>query len=999
MSASISLLLVVFPIQSLANLEQTLPLCNGSASGYGRAHGENDIPAFPLEHFFGMALGQCRGGIRPHKSDWNTPLRFYIYPLPGQFHRHILESLRAAVGSFECPPILWPCTLNKIPEVMGTTGHAALTFWQYMAEVVLLQKFLALGALHVSPEEADVFIVPALLATGSFVLRYVRGKWAYKAEGGTFSFADVLDNLPYYNKQTQRRHLFLRTSDCHWPEWTEMEMPLKGTPCDWMTPDFVVGSSLFVTLGAQNRSLSSHSGHLVVPPMIMEREHQPSAWKDEDPRAERAHLIFLQCSPGINPSRQRLVNSIQRYASDDSRILLLSMDADQRVPLLNQRETADRMRSSTFCPIPKGDLPYTTRYFLAVLSGCIPVVILYEGNSWFQPDGPRVEDTYPWATGHRKVDHRSMVVEIPEHRVDDLVPILLALPTHEIVKRRQAIFAQRETLAYDFSGSRPDAFSVLLKEIENRLKRVPAVHVDHSRLIDRASLSKQTYFPDVSAARSFFNSCCLPSSGPKGSSECFSETSRFSFEQTCVMRAGNRLDSLLPLVLAESLEVDLLGWGFILSPSLFEGDLFCHAQHVAVPEKMSEEELEIYLRDRDVIFDVTTDPKGRTIATNVQLSDEDQHDTSREDAGFDNVEDDQRAKAPPTARNGTQSTSSSVVRPDDLIGQKRLEGKIRSWKAKWGFIVNPSLFEGDLFCHVQHIQLSRFYSDDELKSMLSDRDVVFDVITDAKGRTIATNVQLRDDDQHDPSHEDVEFGSFEEDLSANVPQTPRKGPPSTSSSVVRPEDLIGEQLLEGKIRSWKAKWGFIVSPSLFEGDLFCHVQHIQLPRFYSDEELVTMLRDRDCVFDIASHKGRTIATNVQIEVPPDEDLLVDREADAHDELGSGDCTSDMYAYVPITNKEEWINSGLEVEGVLRSWRDTWGFIVAPSVFEGDVFCHAASFASAFCRPTAGMEVVFTIEEDKKGRPLAKNVRPAKRSHGELLPRRPSHSPPAKRQRV
>lgn len=191
--------------------EVTCEVSSVETSGGAGHHSwcNSGIPVLPLAHFFGVSLGSG-SGARPHNSDARSPLRIYIYPLPSQFHRRIIEGLQAVAGPpSECPPLRWPCSLRSPPSVKTSLGRGVerpvAIFWQYLAETIIMQKFLALDCLQVSPAEADVFVVPAFLAAGSFVWYYLRGKRAYWPWDGTFSFSDLLAQLPYYNEQTKAR--------------------------------------------------------------------------------------------------------------------------------------------------------------------------------------------------------------------------------------------------------------------------------------------------------------------------------------------------------------------------------------------------------------------------------------------------------------------------------------------------------------------------------------------------------------------------------------------------------------------------------------------------------------------------------------------------------------------------------------------------------------------------------------------------------------------------
>ncbi|CAE8715519.1 unnamed protein product [Polarella glacialis] len=70
------------------------------------------------------------------------------------------------------------------------------------------------------------------------------------------------------------------------------------------------------------------------------------------------------------------------------------------------------------------------------------------------------------------------------------------------------------------------------------------------------------------------------------------------------------------------------------------------------------------------------------------------------------------------------------------------------------------------------------------------------------------------------------------------------------------------------------------------------------------------------------------------------------------------------------------SSGGEVlQGQIRSWKEDWGFIVAPEHFDGDLFVHKGSLQDAEAL-TSGVFVDFEVGTDTKGRRTAFNVRVA-----------------------
>merc|ERR1711959_397416 len=98
---------------------------------------------------------------------------------------------------------------------------------------------------------------------------------------------------------------------------------------------------------------------------------------------------------------------------------------------------------------------------------------------------------------------------------------------------------------------------------------------------------------------------------------------------------------------------------------------------------------------------------------------------------------------------------------------RKMRGVIKSWKDSWGFI-NSNKYQGDLFCHKDSL------SSDIVPA--GGLEVQFSIGHDKRGREMATDVTL-----------------------AAIKKT------NTSL-----QSLIGSTL-EGSVRSWKEKWGFITS--------------------------------------------------------------------------------------------------------------------------------------------------------------------------------------------
>merc|ERR1712232_562916 len=169
-----------------------------------------------------------------------------------------------------------------------------------------------------------------------------------------------------------------------------------------------------------------------------------------------------------------------------------------------------------------------------------------------------------------------------------------------------------------------------------------------------------------------------------------------------------------------------------------------------------------------------------------------------------------------------------------------------------------------------------------------------------------------------------------------APTLARMEPVAPARAYLEPrfEHLVGMQI-KGVVRSWKSRWGFIVSDS-YDGDLHAHSANIVggfdgLPP------------GAPVSFELGvDSQGRTTPLNIQT----------------------------------AKAKEDLIDTGIVIYGFVRNWKADWGFIVAPEAFEGDLFCHVDCLVPGI---TPGMvdesEVQFSVGMDRKGRPVAQDVRP------------------------
>lgn len=449
---------------------------------------------FDLRSMLFGALGNQHVGVHKQDVEQFGALKIHVYSLPSKFNLDLIERVAGAVPPQDgtCGLPVQSCTMHAVTK--GNLAH----FYDYMNEVAILRKFIALleqmpSRAGEDPAEADLFIVPAFFSTANFVMPYINriipesGPLEQSPPSRTaFGLQDILPLLPYFNESTSGRHLFLRTHDCNpmnQNQYYESDFNPKTSGCRFNTPDFVLDNAMFLTLGPKNQNHVSHSRHIVVPPAITERELQPSVYVDDSGNS-RPNLIFLMASANTaGPTgtlRKILLQELESYIEAGAQhVDLVVMGVDRSVGL-TQSETIARLKNATFCPCPPGDLPFQKRFYLALLSGCIPVMILFDDmkghQGWWAHGYPSVDDAYPWPN---QTPYQELVFEVSISDVvaGRLVKILEAVPDKEIKRRRRKIANVRNKFVIDYEGSAPDGFTMILESIHKHLGSIPSLEI------------------------------------------------------------------------------------------------------------------------------------------------------------------------------------------------------------------------------------------------------------------------------------------------------------------------------------------------------------------------------------------------------------------------------------------------------------------------------------------------------------------------------------------
>mmetsp|Transcript_56262 Transcript_56262/g.150351 ORF Transcript_56262/g.150351 Transcript_56262/m.150351 type:complete len:614 (-) Transcript_56262:78-1919(-) len=373
-------------------------------------------------------------------------------------------------------------------------------------------------------------------------------------------------------------------------------------------------------------------------------------------------------------------------------------------------------------------------------------------------------------------------------------------------------------------------------------------------------------------------------------------------------------------------------WGFIVAPEFFEGDLFCHQQRVQL-DGLSPDTIDLV--NRAVTFEVVKDERGRMCANSVVPGDllvaQSSIGLGGQGAlsGHGGVLCCKGSPAPEPAVNGIGGPPPSGAALAQIGFDEVLTGTIRSYKDAWGYIICPQRFEGDLFVHRDsfvHV----------LPPCIVGFVVQFQYSVDQRGRPHATNVQLLG-----PPESPAPVQGLQSFVKQDLQQP--------SEVLVSPEvaakagALVGHQFA-GVVRSWKDAWGFLIAPDCFEGDIFAHKDQLSGTDELTPGAQVTFYVELD-------QRGRLTAAHVQ-------------------------CTS---------TAADWAGTGAVLTGVLRSWKEQWGFIAAPGSFAGDLFCHIGNVAMPPETIVVGMPVVFKIDVNQQGRVTALEVNPAPSLKRRVIP--------------
>lgn len=384
-------------------------------------------------------------------SSWKT----YILPLSAPFHKDAFNRY-AKFG----------CLLSACNHIVNekTPFH----YEDYEAEAIILRKFLASLSFTENPEEADMILVPALAVT--------------------------VANTRWYGMPNHQGCRNDGLCEDHWfkavfkeVEGLKRSFKLKSTVRFVYTAsiDTAMLHTSFARLLRDESSilLSYGNGGMVIPSLNNDLRVQPGHRRRLLALEERD--VFLYVNFGVrHPVRTSAYQQLKRYRGQ-KRIVY----ADAGNKMKKNVHLMDAIHRAIFVFCLPGDYPFQKRFYDALAHGVIPIVArvsLAKGRyshffmnkvvkNHFEPDGPlptpTIDNMYPNWGDVLGLSVQDVVVEVDMEFFNNgtVMQYLESIPVGVIRKKLRNVEKLRNYAIYNFEGSTPDAFSVILQSIARAL--------------------------------------------------------------------------------------------------------------------------------------------------------------------------------------------------------------------------------------------------------------------------------------------------------------------------------------------------------------------------------------------------------------------------------------------------------------------------------------------------------------------------------------------------
>ena len=451
-------------------------------------------------------------------------LRFYWYDLPSEYNAELQQywNARSRRHGYGCDIGCSECT----EDAWGKRGMD-MAVRQNGASAALLAKLAVVGRVAADPRDADFFVVP------SYNHLFFSTGWAFLVGANATKQQELFDrHLPHYSKATAARHIFFAGDEPSMHDTLRRQALVVHSgprvPAPYAPP--------------AHACLPGRPLHIVVPDPLIENHTLPFRYEHNGSDRD-VFLFYFGALLTHIPIRQRVVDDVLRFQHEEERrVAELGRGVEQQAawrrangtrrvgvaatlapspPLrrvvvktilekkmrggglfnrhlalhynkknLTPKDLRGYYNRSRYCLVVAGDIPHQTRFFRAVLHGCLPVVLSFRGaggeESWWResaadsnhsttplnyPSGS-YRDSLPFAD---KIPYKDFVVTVPHTSFakKGLMPHLLSISDAEYHRRVAVLLKHRAAFSYNLDATADeDAFSLFLKQL----------HATHVRL-------------------------------------------------------------------------------------------------------------------------------------------------------------------------------------------------------------------------------------------------------------------------------------------------------------------------------------------------------------------------------------------------------------------------------------------------------------------------------------------------------------------------------------
>mmetsp|Transcript_34242 Transcript_34242/g.97074 ORF Transcript_34242/g.97074 Transcript_34242/m.97074 type:complete len:414 (+) Transcript_34242:3020-4261(+) len=365
----------------------------------------------------------CRRQPRTQEQ-WHLP-RVYVYDLPSKFNRDLSKKYKR-------------CSTD-----------------QYGTEVFFHEALLQSTVRTKDPADADLFFVPIYGECYLWqyeMLQHVGAEKAFSMTNDFFMEAITIikRDHPYWSRSGGRDHFFVfpgARGPTIFSNWrAEIKEAIFLCPEGDRKASFFNTHKDIVIPGLEIDPLFYHPGSRTPLYALEDKPKKYLAYF----RGTIFHKAGWSYSKGLRPKLHGLFEN-------ETDIIYGTKEKGCDRPCYHRE-----MTQATFCLNPLGWSPWTLRFYQAIMTRCIPVVIADDIEFPFE----------------NQIDYTKLAIKIPEKDVDDIVSFMRSMPEHQ----KAAMRAEGDKHWLKYTYQRPpvegDAFYCTLQELARKIQVFRTSNID-----------------------------------------------------------------------------------------------------------------------------------------------------------------------------------------------------------------------------------------------------------------------------------------------------------------------------------------------------------------------------------------------------------------------------------------------------------------------------------------------------------------------------------------